>query len=70
MSAPGDDGPMEGNAYQAAQGMTQLMDSLALLREAAGGYRKQLLEDGWPDVEASRIAADLLILMQRRAFQQ
>lgn len=46
------------------------MDSLALLREAAGGYRKQLLEDGWPDAEASRIAADLLILMQRRAFQQ
>lgn len=61
---------MEANAYQAAQGMTQLMDSLGLLREAAGGYRKQLLEDGWPDVEAARVAADLLILMQRRAFQK
>lgn len=61
---------MEANPYQAAQAMTQLMDGLGLLREAAGGYRKQLLEDGWPDVEASRIAADLLILMQRRAFQQ
>lgn len=61
---------MEANPYQAAQAMTQLMDSLGLLRESAGGYRKQLLEDGWPDGEASRIAADLLILMQRRAFQQ
>jgi hypothetical protein len=61
---------MEANPYQTAQAMTQLMDSLGLLREAAGGYRKQLLEDGWPDVDASRVAADLLILMQRRAFQQ
>jgi hypothetical protein len=61
---------MEANPYQTAQAMTPLMDSLGLLREAAGGYRKQLLEDGWPDVEASRVAADLLILMQRRAFQQ
>lgn len=68
--APGDDGLMDPNPYQTAQVMTQIIENLAPLREAAGGYRKQLLDDGWPDAEASRIAADLLIAMQRKAFQQ
>ena len=50
--------------------MTQLMDGWACSARPPADTGSSLLEDGWPDVEASRIAADLLILMQRRAFQQ
>lgn len=49
--------------------MTQIMESLEPLREAASGYRKKLIEDGWSEADASSIATDLLIAMHRKAFQ-
>lgn len=51
-----------------AESLHQILESLAPMREAAAGYREKLIEAGWPDHEAARISAELLIAMNRKAF--
>lgn len=45
-----------------------LMDSFAVQREAAKGFRAQLITDGWSPESAEQIAKVLLMEMIQSAF--
>ena len=47
----------------------QLMDNLSPFKEAAAGYRAELLRDGWPEEHSAAIAASLLIEMNANLFR-
>lgn len=52
----------------AAEAMTQLVEGLAMLSEAARGYRAQLIQQGWTEPIADQLAAQLLAGMQAQAM--
>lgn len=46
--------------------LAQLIDVLHTLEEAASGWRKYLLDRGWSDEQAERMAGELLVAFQTR----
>ena len=56
-------------AQTMTEAVAELMDNFAVMSEAAKGYRDQLERDGWSPTQAEVIAAEWLILAQRKAFE-
>jgi hypothetical protein len=59
--------PEEGGTKTLAEHMATYMDSMSQLREAANGFRAQLLADGWSPTMAEQIAGSMLAQMIARA---
>lgn len=47
----------------------EIMEGMASLRQAALGYKASLIEDGWNEAQAERIAAELLIELNRKVLR-
>lgn len=49
-----------------AEGMAEVADVLKTLAAAATGYRRYLIEQGWPEVQADALAGQALAVFQHR----
>jgi hypothetical protein len=50
-----------------AEALVRYMESMSQLREAANGYRAQLIADGWSETAAEGVAGTMLAMMVAKA---